>query len=110
VELDPSICGNRCVREYGNQCQYFCPTAVYEMAIERGQPKLKINAANCVHRKSCDIADPYQTINLISPEGGGGPNYEGMQFGISSQLVEKRNVIPRSRRRGNERLCINSNL
>jgi electron-transferring-flavoprotein dehydrogenase len=76
--LDPSICSDRCVREYGNPCQYFCPAAVYEMVLEKGEPKLKINAANCVHCKTCDIADPYQIINWVPPEGGGGPNYEGM--------------------------------
>jgi electron-transferring-flavoprotein dehydrogenase len=43
-----------------------------------GRPKLKINAANCVHCKTCDIADPYQIIDWVVPEGGGGPNYEGM--------------------------------
>jgi electron-transferring-flavoprotein dehydrogenase len=78
VVLDPNICGDRCVREYGNPCQYFCPAAVYEMVTEKGAPKLKINASNCVHCKTCDIADPYQIINWIPPEGGGGPNYEGM--------------------------------
>jgi electron-transferring-flavoprotein dehydrogenase len=78
VVLDPNICGDRCVREFGNPCQYFCPAAVYEMVTENGAPRLKINAANCVHCKTCDIADPYQIINWIPPEGGGGPNYEGM--------------------------------
>ena len=78
VVLDPNICGDRCVREYGNPCQYFCPAAVYEMSSERGASKLKINASNCVHCKTCDIADPYQIINWVPPEGGGGPNYEGM--------------------------------
>jgi electron-transferring-flavoprotein dehydrogenase len=78
VVLDPNICADRCVREYGNPCQYFCPAAVYEMVTEKGAPKLKINASNCVHCKTCDIADPYQIINWIPPEGGGGPNYEGM--------------------------------
>ena len=78
IVLDPNICVDRCVREYGNPCQYFCPAAVYEMAMEKGQPKLKINASNCVHCKTCDIADPYQIINWVPPEGGGGPNYEGM--------------------------------
>jgi electron-transferring-flavoprotein dehydrogenase len=78
VVLEPNICGERCVREYGNPCQYFCPAAVYEMVTEKGEPKLKINASNCVHCKTCDIADPYQIINWIPPEGGGGPNYEGM--------------------------------
>ena len=76
--LDPSICVDRCVREYGNPCQYFCPAAVYEMAMEKDQPRLKINFSNCVHCKTCDIADPYQIINWVPPEGGGGPNYEGM--------------------------------
>jgi electron-transferring-flavoprotein dehydrogenase len=78
VVLDPSICVDRCVHEFGNPCQYFCPAAVYEMAMENGKPRLKINASNCVHCKTCDIADPYQIINWIPPEGGGGPNYEGM--------------------------------
>jgi electron-transferring-flavoprotein dehydrogenase len=78
IVTDPSICSDRCVREYGNPCQYYCPAAVYEMALDGGQPKLKINASNCVHCKTCDIADPYQIVNWIPPEGGGGPNYEGM--------------------------------
>ena len=78
IVLEPNICIDRCVREYGNPCQYFCPAAVYEMVTEKGSPKLKINAANCVHCKTCDIADPYQIINWVPPEGGGGPNYEGM--------------------------------
>jgi electron-transferring-flavoprotein dehydrogenase len=78
VVLDPSICADRCVREYGNPCQYYCPAAVYEMVMEKGAPRLKINASNCVHCKTCDIADPYQIVNWIPPEGGGGPNYEGM--------------------------------
>ncbi len=78
VVLEPDICGNRCVREYGNPCQYFCPAAVYEMVREKNVSRLKINASNCVHCKTCDIADPYQIINWVPPEGGGGPNYEGM--------------------------------
>jgi len=78
VVLEPNVCGDRCVREYGNPCQYFCPAAVYEIVREKGAPRLKINAANCVHCKTCDIADPYQIIQWVPPEGGGGPNYEGM--------------------------------
>ena len=73
-----NICSTRCAEEYGNPCQYFCPAAVYEMAKEGDAVKLKINAANCVHCKTCDIADPYQIIDWVVPEGGGGPNYEGM--------------------------------
>jgi len=78
VVADTNICITRCVREYGNPCQYFCPAAVYEMVREKGELRLKINASNCVHCKTCDIADPYQIINWVPPEGGGGPNYEGM--------------------------------
>jgi electron-transferring-flavoprotein dehydrogenase len=76
--LDLNICSTRCVEEYGNPCQYFCPAAVYEMVKEGRALKLKISAANCVHCKTCDIADPYQIIDWTVPEGGGGPNYEGM--------------------------------
>jgi electron-transferring-flavoprotein dehydrogenase len=75
VILQPDICQGRCRREYGNPCQYFCPAAVYEMVQEQGEYHLKIHASNCVHCKTCDIADPYQIINWVPPEGGGGPNY-----------------------------------
>ncbi len=77
---DFDICNNRCVTEYGNPCQYFCPAAVYEMEPAAGGhgKRLKINASNCVHCKTCDIADPYQIITWVCPEGGGGPHYDGM--------------------------------
>jgi electron-transferring-flavoprotein dehydrogenase len=78
VVADLNVCSTKCVEEYGNPCQYFCPAAVYEMVQEKGELRLKINASNCVHCKTCDIADPYQIINWVVPEGGGGPNYEGM--------------------------------
>ena len=78
VVADLNVCATKCVAEYGNPCQYFCPAAVYEMVQEKGQLRLKINASNCVHCKTCDIADPYEIITWIPPEGGGGPNYEGM--------------------------------
>jgi len=78
VVIEPGICVTRCPQEYGNPCQYFCPAAVYEMVHEKSELRLKINASNCVHCKTCDIADPYQVINWVVPEGGGGPNYEGM--------------------------------
>ena len=76
--LEPNVCVYRCMEEYGNPCQYFCPAAVYEMVTEGATHRLKINFANCVHCKTCDIADPYQVIDWTVPEGGGGPNYEGM--------------------------------
>jgi electron-transferring-flavoprotein dehydrogenase len=78
VVADLNICATKCVTEYGNPCQYFCPAAVYEIARDKDAPRLKINASNCVHCKTCDIADPYQIIDWVPPEGGGGPNYEGM--------------------------------
>jgi electron-transferring-flavoprotein dehydrogenase len=56
----------------------YCPAAVYEIVgAEEGAPKLQINAQNCVHCKTCDIKDPAQNINWVTPEGGGGPNYPG---------------------------------
>ncbi|MFN2501870.1 MAG: 4Fe-4S dicluster domain-containing protein [Pyrinomonadaceae bacterium] len=78
--LDTNICATRCAEEYGNPCQRFCPAAVYEMEESplTGRRELKVNFSNCVHCKTCDIADPYQIINWVTPEGGGGPNYKGM--------------------------------
>ncbi|MGB2913095.1 MAG: electron transfer flavoprotein-ubiquinone oxidoreductase [Pyrinomonadaceae bacterium] len=78
--LDTEICTTRCAEEYDNPCQRFCPAAVYEMETdaESGRKELKVNFSNCVHCKTCDIADPYQIINWVTPEGGGGPNYKGM--------------------------------
>ena len=71
------VCHERCAKEYGNPCQHFCPAAVYEMEPDaEGNERLKINASNCVHCKTCDIMDPYKNINWVTPEGGGGPSYQ----------------------------------
>jgi electron-transferring-flavoprotein dehydrogenase len=78
IVADTNVCATICVTDFGNPCQYFCPAAVYEMVQENGGWRLKISAANCVHCKTCDVADPYQIINWVVPEGGGGPNYDGM--------------------------------
>ncbi|MBV8262443.1 MAG: 4Fe-4S dicluster domain-containing protein, partial [Candidatus Eremiobacteraeota bacterium] len=77
--------------EFGNPCEHFCPANVYEMipaAVESAKiekdgfmdsgKRLQINFANCVHCKTCDIMDPYQIIDWVPPEGGGGPVYTGL--------------------------------
>jgi electron-transferring-flavoprotein dehydrogenase len=73
--LDTNICITTCAAEYDNPCTRFCPAGVYEIAQDANGPRLQINAANCVHCKTCDIKDPYQIINWVTPEGGAGPNY-----------------------------------
>ncbi|MBV9573386.1 MAG: electron transfer flavoprotein-ubiquinone oxidoreductase [Acidobacteriales bacterium] len=78
---DTNICNDRCIKEFGNPCQNFCPANVYEMVEDAEQPagkSISLNPSNCVHCKACDIHDPYQIITWVPPEGGGGPNYDGM--------------------------------
>jgi len=78
---DTDVCNQRCIREFGSPCQHFCPANVYEMVDDATQPNgksISLNPSNCVHCKTCDIHDPYQIITWVPPEGGGGPNYDGM--------------------------------
>jgi len=81
VIQDTDICNTRCIKEFGSPCQNFCPANVYEMVDDASEPngkRISLNPSNCVHCKTCDIADPYQIITWVPPEGGGGPNYDGM--------------------------------
>jgi electron-transferring-flavoprotein dehydrogenase len=65
---------------FGGPSARYCPAGVYEWLTDEktGEPKFQINSQNCVHCKTCDIKDPNQNINWVTPEGGGGPNYPNM--------------------------------
>ena len=76
--LDPNICDTLCTQEYGNPCQHFCPAGVYEILEDAVTERPRVNFSNCVHCKSCEIADPYQIILWTPPEGGGGPDWKQM--------------------------------
>jgi electron-transferring-flavoprotein dehydrogenase len=76
---DTNVCRDKCTVEFGNPCEYFCPAKVYEPIFDKADGavtgELVINFTNCVHCKTCDIADPYQIITWVPPQGGEGPVY-----------------------------------
>ncbi len=69
------ICLKKCTEEFANPCLHFCPAAVYEITGDPA-PALKLNPSNCLHCKTCEVADPYAIITWRVPEGGGGPGYK----------------------------------
>ncbi|MFO1256796.1 MAG: electron transfer flavoprotein-ubiquinone oxidoreductase [Sphingomonadaceae bacterium] len=76
---DPEIPVKVNLAQYAGPEARYCPAGVYEfVGAEEGEPRLQINAQNCVHCKTCDIKDPTQNITWVTPEGGGGPNYPNM--------------------------------
>ncbi len=75
---DPELAITLNWRRFQSPEARYCPAGVYEIVgADQGSPELQINAQNCVHCKTCDIKDPAQNINWVTPEGGGGPNYPG---------------------------------
>ena len=75
---DPSLSTSYTLEKFDEPAQRYCPAGVYEVQKENDLNKFVINSQNCIHCKTCDIKEPSQNINWITPEGGGGPKYGNM--------------------------------
>ncbi len=77
---DPAVAISVNLARYDSPESRYCPAGVYEIVRDPdgANPRLQINAQNCVHCKTCDIKDPTQSIDWVAPQGGGGPNYPNM--------------------------------
>ncbi len=77
--LDPQVPISVNLPKFAEPAERYCPAGVYEVLYDRGgSPEFRINPANCVHCKTCDIKDPSANIEWRVPQGGGGPNYPNM--------------------------------
>ena len=78
--VDEAAAIDRGLAVWGAPERLYCPAGVYEILRDDdgANPRLQINAQNCLHCKTCDIKDPADNIRWTVPEGGGGPNYPNM--------------------------------